>query len=167
MSKKNNQKTRVKAHTYQLKREKEAQEKKEAKSQRKQEAEQQQGAAAKSPGARGGLVIPSLSKLGVAGRKFKRKGIRLRKNHMVRGIRIKDASSKQKVKDILAAEEAMREMMVDDDADEKIEDAAEAGPSTSSKTTKKKSSKKVVLKKKKGKEPKVGLFSAPAAMKLD
>jgi len=54
-------------------------------------------------------------------------------------------------------------MMVDD---EMIEDAVEAGPSTSSKTSTKKSSKKVVLKKKKGKEPKVGLFSAPAAMKL-
>jgi hypothetical protein len=65
--------------------EKEAQEKKEAKAQRKQEAEQEQGAVAKSPAARGGIIIPSPpNKLGVAGRKFKRKGIRLRKNHMVR-----------------------------------------------------------------------------------
>jgi hypothetical protein len=86
-----------------------------------------------------------------------------------RGIRIKDASSKQKVKEILAAEEAMREMMVDDDGDENIEDVADvaAGSSKLAGATKKKSSKKVVLKKKKGKEPKVGLFSAPAAMKVD
>ena len=33
---------------------------------------------------------------------------------LCRGIRITDASSKQKVKEILAAEEAMREMAVDD-----------------------------------------------------
>jgi len=64
--------------------EKEAQEKKEVKAQKKQEAEQEQGTAVKSPAARGGVVIPSPNKLGVAGRKFKRKGIRLRKNHMVR-----------------------------------------------------------------------------------
>ncbi len=52
-------------------------------------------------------------------------------------------------------------MMVDD---ENMNDAEEAGTSKSKGTIKKKSKK--VLKKKK-KEPKVGLFSAPAAMKLD
>ena len=58
-------------------------------------------------------------------------------------------------------------MMVDDEVDETIKDAeTEAGTSKAAGKTKKKS-KKVVLKKKKGKEPKVGLFSAPTAMKLD
>jgi hypothetical protein len=64
--------------------EKEAQAKKEQKAERKQQAEQEGGPTAKSPASRGGIVIPSPNKLGVAGRKFKRKGIRLRKNHMVR-----------------------------------------------------------------------------------
>ena len=80
-----------------------------------------------------------------------------------RGIRIKDASSKQKVKEILAAEEAMREMMVDDDGDETIQDVE--GTSKSAKAGAKKKTKKILKKKKK--ETKVGLFSAPAAMKLD
>jgi hypothetical protein len=66
--------------------EKEAQEKKEAKAERKQQNEQQADPVAKSPASRGGIVIPSPNKLGVAGRKFKRKGIRLRKNHMVRYV---------------------------------------------------------------------------------
>ena len=42
--------------------------------------------------------------------KTKRKGVRLRKNTVVRGIKIKDAESKKKVREILAAEETMRDM---------------------------------------------------------
>lgn len=64
--------------------EKEAQQKKDEKAQRKQDVEQ--NPAAKSPASRGGMIIPSPNKLGVAGKKFKRKGIRLRKNSMVRYV---------------------------------------------------------------------------------
>lgn len=47
-------------------------------------------------------------------KKLKRKGLRLRKNAIIRGIRIHDAESKRKVKELLAAEESMKEMMSDD-----------------------------------------------------
>ena len=40
---------------------------------------------------------------------MKRKGVRLRKNSVVRGIKITDSESKKKVREILAAEEAMKE----------------------------------------------------------
>lgn len=39
-------------------------------------------------------------------KKLKRKGVRLRKNTVVRGIKIKDAESKRRVKEILAEEDA-------------------------------------------------------------
>ena len=64
-------------------------------------------------------IKPGFSIPGVAGKKLKRKKtIRIRKNSMIRGIRITDAASKQKVKEILAAEEAMREWGINDDEDQ-------------------------------------------------
>ena len=39
-------------------------------------------------------------------KKLKRKGVRLRKHTVVRGIKIKDAESKRRVKEILAEEES-------------------------------------------------------------
>jgi hypothetical protein len=63
--------------------------------------------------------------------KLKRKGVKLRKHAVIRGIRITDAASKQQVKEILAAEEAMRALgdseMVDEDAKNKSESSAAAG----------------------------------------
>lgn len=44
---------------------------------------------------------------------LKRKGVRLRKNTVVRGIKIKDAESKRKVKEILAAEESMKDNVME------------------------------------------------------
>lgn len=46
-------------------------------------------------------------------KQLKRKGVRLRKNTVVRGIKIKDAESKRKVKEILAAEESMKEHLME------------------------------------------------------
>jgi len=54
----------------------------------------------------------SISSIGVpVTKKLKRKGVRLRKNSMVRGVRIKDAESRKKVKEILAAEESMKDVL--------------------------------------------------------
>lgn len=64
---------------------------------------------------------------------------------LCRGIRIKDAASRQKVKDILAAEEAMGEMGMGDEEGMAIERAA-----GEEKKTKKKVVSKGVAKKKRG-----------------
>lgn len=47
-------------------------------------------------------------------KKMKRKGVKLRKNALIRGIRVKDAESKRKIREILAAEENMKEIAGDE-----------------------------------------------------
>ena len=77
-----------------------------------------------------------------------------------RGIRIKDAESRQKVKEILAAEEAMKEMMPDVDDEPRqpvVKKVKEVKMST------KKSGKKVM--KKKAAKSKLGIDSG--VMKVD
>mmetsp|Transcript_5907 Transcript_5907/g.11532 ORF Transcript_5907/g.11532 Transcript_5907/m.11532 type:complete len:114 (-) Transcript_5907:1433-1774(-) len=111
MSKKNNRKLRHQAHQYALRKEKEEREKQQKKIERKKQNEETLNIMKK-------LEIDSnrkpqaVSKLGatVSKKKTKRKGVRLRKNTVVRGIKIKDAESKKRVKEILAAEETMRDM---------------------------------------------------------
>ncbi|GAB4821294.1 hypothetical protein N2152v2_008340 [Parachlorella kessleri] len=56
----------------------------------------------------------SLGVKATATKKTKKKAIRIKKNVVIRGIKVRDAESKKKVKEVLAAEEAMREMMVDE-----------------------------------------------------
>jgi len=55
------------------------------------------------------------AKLGAApaATKAKRKGFRIKKGVRIKGIKVTDAASKKKVKQILAAEQALREMDVD------------------------------------------------------
>lgn len=55
------------------------------------------------------------AKLGAApaATKPKRKGFRIKKGVRVKGIKVTDAASKKKIKKILAAEQALREMDVD------------------------------------------------------
>ena len=54
------------------------------------------------------------AKLGVAPAvKTKRKGIRVKKGVRVKGIKVTDAASKRKVRRLLAAQQALREMQVE------------------------------------------------------
>lgn len=91
MSKKNNLKTRKNAHDYALQREKDLEQKRVAKQERKKQARE--------------------SKMSVDGgtkkTKKKTKGIRLKKNVVFRGIKIKDAASKQKVKEMIKEQVGM------------------------------------------------------------
>ena len=99
MSKKNKLSTRRSQHEYELQLEREAREKREAK-----RAKIQRKQAAKA--ARG------VTKSSVVVRKNNRRGIRLKKNSVVRGIRIKNADTKRKAKRLLMAEAALK-MQVD------------------------------------------------------
>mmetsp|Transcript_6368 Transcript_6368/g.14133 ORF Transcript_6368/g.14133 Transcript_6368/m.14133 type:complete len:132 (+) Transcript_6368:59-454(+) len=91
MSKKNNKQTKRNAHAYDLQKEKEAQDKRQKKLEQKA-----------SKVTSGGV------------KKIKRnKGIRIRKNARLKGIHVQDADSKRKVKQLLKAEAAMRDMDCD------------------------------------------------------
>jgi hypothetical protein len=50
--------------------------------------------------------------------KMKRKGVRLRKNAVVRGIKVTDAESKRQIREILEAEAGVDAMAEDDDDDD-------------------------------------------------
>ena len=55
-----------------------------------------------------------MAKLSVAPAvKTKRKGIRVKKGVRVKGIKVTDAASKRKVRRLLAAQQALREMQVE------------------------------------------------------
>ncbi|KAL4444659.1 hypothetical protein ABPG77_002476 [Micractinium sp. CCAP 211/92] len=99
MSKKNNQATRRNMHAARLAKEKEEAEKRKA----KQEHKATRLAAAE----RVGVQAPKRLK------KKAKKGVRIKKHVVVRGVKVTDAESKRKIKEMLAAEEAMRAMMMD------------------------------------------------------
>ncbi|PSC68966.1 OTU domain-containing protein isoform X1 [Micractinium conductrix] len=109
MSKKNNQGTRRNMHAARLAREKEDAENRAAKAAHKA----QRLAAAEQIG----VAAPKRLK-----RKAK-KGVRIKKHVVVRGVKVTDAESKKKIKEMLAAEEAMKAMMMDAD----VEGGAAAG----------------------------------------
>ncbi|KAK9861063.1 hypothetical protein WJX84_001853 [Apatococcus fuscideae] len=88
MSKKNNKTTQRNQHAFDLRREKEAIQKKN-KAQTKHSKK---------------------SSPGKAVTKTKNKGFRIKKGVIIKGIRIKDAASKQKARELLAAEQALRVM---------------------------------------------------------
>ncbi|KAL6770058.1 hypothetical protein ACKKBG_A33435 [Auxenochlorella protothecoides x Auxenochlorella symbiontica] len=98
MSKKNNLTTRQNAHKFALEREKAEREKREKKKEK---------------------VVTKAQKAPVEGKaiakKSKFKGVRIKRNRTIRGIKIKDAESRQKVREVLAAEQAMKEMAVDEE----------------------------------------------------
>lgn len=96
MSKKNNKSTKKRAHSFALRREADDAAK------RKVTQEKKAAKAMKNPGVK--KAQPK-----------KKKGLRIRKNVVIRGVKVKDAETKKKVKKILAAEAAMREMQVDGD----------------------------------------------------
>lgn len=110
MSRKNNRKIRARAHEFALKKDKEERAKKEKKEERKKQSKETLDIMMKLD--IGGKRPSSLSSIGApVTKKMKRKGVRLRKNSMVRGVRIKDAESRKKVKEILAAEESMKDVL--------------------------------------------------------
>lgn len=99
MSKKNNQGTRRNMHAARLEKEKEDADKRKAKSEYKKDR------------------LAAADRMGVAApKRLKRKakkGVRIKKHVVVRGIKVTDAESKQKIKEVLAAEHAMKELMMD------------------------------------------------------
>lgn len=99
MSKKNNQATRRNLHAARLAKEKEEAEKRKAKQEHK--------AARLAAADRMGVQAPKRLK------KKAKKGVRIKKHVVVRGVKVTDAESKRKIKEMLAAEEAMRDMMMD------------------------------------------------------
>lgn len=110
MSRKNNRKIRARAHEFALKKDKEERAKKEKKEERKKQSKETLDIMMKLD--IGGKRPSSLSSISApVTKKMKRKGVRLRKNSMVRGVRIKDAESRKKVKEILAAEESMKDVL--------------------------------------------------------
>ncbi|CAG9463144.1 unnamed protein product [Pedinophyceae sp. YPF-701] len=141
MSKKNNLKTRRRLHQYSLKQEAQAakkakrkqvkkvvkdevnievnellkefdlsKERTEAKKRATQDKAAAKGAAAKSgAGAAAGVQKPNFN---VA--KFKRRGPRLRKGAVVRGIKIVDAATRKEVEEILAREQEAKEAAMEE-----------------------------------------------------
>ncbi|KAK9828824.1 hypothetical protein WJX72_002274 [[Myrmecia] bisecta] len=100
MSKKNNLNTRKKQHKFDLEREKAAAIEK----QRKQEKKARQQKADSKLAASGNIK---------KGSKAQRRGFRIKKGVTIKGIKITDAASKKKALQVLAAEQAMREMDVE------------------------------------------------------
>ncbi|PRW45646.1 OTU domain-containing protein isoform X1 [Chlorella sorokiniana] len=115
MSKKNNQQTRQRMHAARLEKEKEDAAKRDAKLAKKQ----QRLKAAESMG----VAAPKRLK------RKQKKGVRIKKHVVIRGVKITDAESKRKVKEMLAAEEAMKDLMMDAEGGEPAE-AAAAAPET-------------------------------------
>mmetsp|Transcript_10018 Transcript_10018/g.27234 ORF Transcript_10018/g.27234 Transcript_10018/m.27234 type:complete len:117 (+) Transcript_10018:1190-1540(+) len=103
MSKKNNLKLRAQSHAYALRKEKEQREKLAKKAERKKENAEALDVLSKL-----GLSQTNKKtskKLGISTTtKTKRKGVRLRKNAVVRGIKVKDAESKRQIREILEGE---------------------------------------------------------------
>lgn len=100
MSKKNNLTTRKNAHKYDLEREKEAKEKRE-KALKKKDQKLKTKKQVDKPKSKTAL-------------KFSRRGFRIKKNVTIKGIKVVDGSSKKKIRKLLAAEAAMREMEVEE-----------------------------------------------------